>query len=295
MIRFRPWMVTVLVLLFASGVRAAAEPAAEAPAAAEPAAGEPGDAQPDALTALVKEVTGTVEARPAVGQEWVPVKAGTEMVEGADLRTGFRARCVLDMVDSLVQVQPLTVVRIGELARRDGQVRTRLILKHGHTAAIVEKERIESDFRIVTPSATLSVRGTKDAWVGFFPDTGGSYGLGGPGLVGVRDHLLGKQTQCRPGQKTNDRIQPPGRLLQGKFLPVNLPGAGLGPKEMFAAGRWNTSNPLPGGLQGPGGPPNLLGKNEGQQKDPRLPILPSRSNDICQEGNGKNGMESPSW
>jgi len=284
MIRFRPWLLTVLVLVLVSGVRAA-EPAAEKPAAVEPAAREPGQAQPDALTASVKEVTGTVETRPAVGEPWGPVKVGMNLAEGADLRTGFRARCVLDMVDSLVQVEPLTVVRLGELARRDGQVRTRLFLKHGHAAAIVEKERIESDFRIVTPSATLSVRGTKDAFVGFFPDTGGTYGLGGPGLVGVRNHVLGKKTLCGPGQKTNDRIQAPGQLLQGQFLPVNLPGAGLGPKESFAAKRWHTSNPLPGGLQGPAGPPNLLGKNLGQQKDPNQSSLLNE----CGNHSGENG------
>jgi len=292
MTRFRPWMLSAVVLVLAAGAWAA-EPDAAQPGPDKPDAPAPGDAEAGGLAAVAKKVEGTVETRPAVGEPWGPVKVGMKLAEGADLRTGFRALCLLDMVDSLVQVDPLTVVRIGELARRDGTIRTRLILKHGNTAAIIEKERIESDFRIVTPSATLSVRGTKDAWVGFFPDTGGSYGLGGTGLVGVRNHLLGKQTLCRPGQKTNDRIQKPGQLLQGNFLPVNLAGAGLGPKERFAAGRWNTSNPLPGGLQGPAGPPNLLGKDQGQQKDPLLPILPCGSDDTSRDENGQyeNGME----
>ncbi|MFO8013039.1 MAG: hypothetical protein R6X20_07000 [Phycisphaerae bacterium] len=276
--RFHLFGLAVLVLLLGPAARAAEPDAApteaEKPAPAKPAADEPAAPDPDDLVALVKEVEGTVETRPAVGRKWVPVKTGMKLVQGADLRTGFRARCVLDMVDSLVQVDPLTVVRLGELSRREGTVRTRLILKQGHTAAIVEKERIESDFAIVTPSATLSVRGTKDAWAGFFPDTGGSYGLGGPGLVGVRNHLLGKETLCRPGQKTNDQIQKPIKVLQKKFLPVNLPTGGLGNKETFAAARWKTSNPLPAGLQGPGGPPNTTGKNQGQQKDPDLPDLP---------------------
>jgi hypothetical protein len=285
--RFCLAVLTVLVLLLGPAARAAepeaAPAAAEKPAAGKPDAPKPGAEKSDDLVAVVKEVDGTVETRPSVGEKWVPVKVGMKLVQGADLRTGFRARCVLDMVDSLVQVDPLTVVRIGELSRREGTVRTRLILKQGNTAAIVEKERIESDFAIVTPSATLSVRGTENAWAGFFPDTGGAYGLGGPGLVGVQNHLLGKKTLCQPGQKTDDQIQKPIKVLQKKFLPVNLPTGGLGKKEVLAAGRWKTSNPLPAGLQGPGGPPNSKGKNEGQQKDPKTPDLPPRPNG-CEEG-----------
>jgi hypothetical protein len=286
--RYVLWMLSAVVLALGPAAPAAepadAEPAPPAADQPEPAA-QPNAGKPDDLVARVKEVVGTVETRPAPKQPWAPVTVGMRLVQGADLRTGFRARCVLDMVDSLVQVDPLTVVRIGELTRREGTVRTRLLLKHGNAAAIVEKERIESDFAIVTPSATLSVRGTEDAWAGFFPDRGGSYGLGGPGLVAVRNRLLGKETLCRPGEKTNDQITKPIKMTQSNYLPVNMPSAGLGKKEMFAAGRWKTSNPLPPGLHGPGGPPNMSGKNQSQQKDPKIPDLPVRSNGSgCENG-----------
>ena len=301
--RLCPWILTAVVLALgpsawaaqpeAAAPAPAAQPEAAAPdPAAQPEAEKPGGARPDALTAVAKEVTGTVETRPAVGKPWVPVKVGMKLAEGADLRTGFRARCILDMVDSLVQIAPLTVVRIGELTRKDGKVRTRLIMKHGNAAAIVEKQRIESDFAIVTPSATLSVRGTDNAWVIYFPDTGGTYGLLGPGLVGVRDFLLGKDTLCLPGQNTNDHIEPPIRLLQGNCLPIILAADGLGLKEMFAAGRWNTSNPLPGGLQGPGGPPNFTCKNLGQINDPLIPLLPPPTNGSCDD-NGRGDITHP--
>jgi len=91
-----------------------AAPAPAAPAAAAPAAPAPAAPAAAKVSALVKIVDGTVETRPAVGQPWVPVKAGAALEEGADLRTRFRARCVLDMTESLVQVGPLTVVRLGE-------------------------------------------------------------------------------------------------------------------------------------------------------------------------------------
>ena len=298
-------LILAALVLAAGTAGRAAEPdaapaAAEKPAAEKPAADaeKPNADADDALVARVKEVLGTVETRPSPKQPWAPVQVDMRLVQGADLRTGFRAKCVLDMVDSLVQIDPLTIVRIGELARREGTVRTRLILKQGNAAAIVEKERIESDFRIVTPSATLSVRGTKNAWAGFFPGFGGGYGLGGPGLVGVRDHLLGKETLCRPGQHTNDQVKPPIKMIQTHFLPVNLSSGGLMQKEMFAAGRWQTSNPMPAGLHGPGGPPNVAGRDQGQQRDPRLPILPvlpdnSGSNGSCDDNCGRGDITSP--
>ena len=104
--RGRVWTAAALILL-ASGWALAAAPPAPAPAPAAPAAAAK-------VTALVKTIEGTVETRPGVGQPWTPVQAGMQLAEGADLRTGFRARCVLDMTESLVQVGPLTVVRLGE-------------------------------------------------------------------------------------------------------------------------------------------------------------------------------------
>ncbi len=299
--RFHLSILTALVLA-AGPVAQAAEPDAAKRAAEQPVAGggaeKPNADVPDDLVARVKDVVGTVETRPAPKQPWVPVQVDMRLVQGADLRTGFRAKCVLDMVDSLVQIDPLTVVRLGQLARDGGTIRTRLILKQGNAAAIVEKERIESDFAIVTPSATLSVRGTENAWAGFFPGFGGGYGLGGPGLVGVRNHLLGKETLVRPGQNTNDQAKPPIKMLQTHFLPVHLPSGGLGQKETLAAGRWKTSNPIPAGLGGPGGPPNVTGKNQGQQKDPRLPILPvlpdnSNGSNGSYDNNGRGDITSP--
>jgi len=266
------------------------KPAEAKTAEAKTADAKTADAKTDRLTTVVKEVKGTVETRPAVGKPWVAVKVGMTLAEGADLRTGFRACCILDMVDSLVKIDPLTVIRIGQLTRKDGKVLTRLIMKQGNAEAIVEKERIESDFAIVTPSATLSVRGTKGARAGFFPDRGGTYGLAGPGLVGVQGHLLGRQTFCLPGQNTNDRIVPPIQMLQQNFLPVILPLQGLGPQEQFAAGRWGTSNPLPAGLTGPLGPPNLLIKNLGQQQNP---TGQSNPNDTCGDGEDRGDITGP--
>jgi hypothetical protein len=235
---------------------AAADPAAAAPAAAAPAAPAPAAPAKPApadgkLSAVVKSVEGTVESREAVGRPWTAVQVGQTLAEGTDLRTGFRARCVLDLAESLVQVDPLTVVRIGEL-RRDGEkVRTRIYMKQGNTQALVEKGGVKNDFAIVTPSATLSVRGTRGIQCGFFPVFGGEYRLTGEGLMEIISALLGRSIEVPPGGWTNDNAIPVIQSLAGDYLPFifDLFG-GIEPAEFWASLRWGTSTPLPAGLAG---------------------------------------------
>ena len=203
------------------------------------------------LLARIQAVTGTVETRTAVGQPWRPVRVGMTLRPGADLRTGFRARCVLDMTDSLVQIDPLSVARIAELGRNGGEVRTRLHLKQGNAQAIVEKGRIESDFAILTPSATLSVRGTRGIKCRYFTDEGGTYGLADKGLIAVIDGLTGRETGCRPGQSTDDRATQASRHLADRYVPITLPLAGQEKHEKRAVARRRVGLPVRPSLTGP--------------------------------------------
>jgi len=204
----------------------------------------------DPLLARVQAVTGTIETRPAVGQPWRPVRVGMTLRPGADLRTGFRARCVLDMTDSLVQIDPLSVVRIAELERNGGEVRTRLHLKQGNAQAIVEKGRIESDFAILTPSATLSVRGTRGITCRYFQDEGGTYGLADRGLIAVIDGLTGRETGCRPGQSTDDRATQASQHLADRYVPIALDRAGQEKIEKRAVARRRVGLPVRPSLTG---------------------------------------------
>lgn len=233
--------------------------AATAAVAAEPAAAPPA---PPKLGAVVKVVTGTVETRAAVGQPWTPVKEGMRLDAGADVRTGFRARCILDMTDSLVQVDPLSVVRISELSQEGNKVRTRLVMKQGNTQAVVEKGKIESDFAIVTPSATLSVRGTRGIHARYYRGQGGQFGLAGSGLISVADAYFGRQHNVHPGENTDDGGRPPILFLVRQFLPQILDNRGYEPRERFASGRWHTSTPFPAGLTGSTGGPLNTGSQE---------------------------------
>ncbi|MCX5654303.1 MAG: FecR domain-containing protein, partial [Planctomycetota bacterium] len=193
-------------------------------------------------------------------------KVGDQLSEGMDLRTGFRARCVLEMNRNTLQVDPLAVIRIGELRRQGDTVRTRILLKQGNTESNVEKGGTKNDFAIVTPTATLSVRGTHGVEAGYFPGFGGNYGLTGDGLTNLANSLTGARTYIAPGQNTNDNAMPPGQFLAQQFLPNNIDPLAFEQNEQNANGRTHTGLPAPplggssGGLStlsltGGGGPP----------------------------------------
>lgn len=160
-----------------------------------------GDGQP-AFACTVANVKRTVEWRPTESDPWAPVKEGLTLPVGSDIRTGFRAVCSLVFKDaaSAVQLEPLTIIRIGEFTRADdGRVRTRLYLKQGATRSVVEKSRIESDFAIITPEITLAVQGTRVIHTTHQSDRGTRVRLSNSGLISVTNRLTGRGRQLRPG------------------------------------------------------------------------------------------------
>jgi hypothetical protein len=259
---------------------AAGAPAAAAtlPAATQPAKApdKPGDpAAAEKLIAVVKTVAGTVESRTAVGQPWTAVKVGDHLTEGMDVRTGFRARCVVEMNKNTVQVDPLAVIRIGELRRQGDTVRTRILLKQGNTESNVERGGTKNDFAIVTPTATLSVRGTHGVETGFFPAFGGSYGLTGDGLTNLANTLTGQRTSLAPGQTSNDNVTPPAQVLAQQYQPLNIDPLAFSQTEQNANARWHTSLPAPPALGGSTPTSPTLNTAQSVEQLPPPPTPPS--------------------
>ena len=279
-------MLRVLLLLVSAAVAGAAETElpAVAPGGAEPAAvaagaeppAPPADAPaPDTVVATVKVLEGTVEWRPDPQAPWQAVKVGQELSQGADIRTGFRARCILDMGGSLVQLEAMTVMRVAELKRQEDKVRTRLYLKQGRTQSIVEKGGTKNDFAIVTPSATLSVRGTQGINCSFWKDVGSIIGLTGPGSISVQD-LIGKLTGLGPGQWTNDQAIAAVQYLSQVRQMALQQQAGLEVTNQFPFVLGPTFvlppfNLPPGGTSGNGGQVGGGGQDPGDWQDPVFP------------------------
>jgi hypothetical protein len=96
------------------------------------------------------------------GTKWQPLKAGDVLSEMTVIRTGYGAKVVLKFEDRAeVVINNATKVGISDL-RKDGDRATASIgLKYGTVHATVEGKQGSNDFRVSTPTATLSVRGSK--------------------------------------------------------------------------------------------------------------------------------------
>lgn len=117
--------------------------------------------------ARVRSFTGKVEILGAQ-QAWVPVKAGMSLGLGTTISTGFNSTAVLELGSSVLQVKPLTRLRLNELVAREGTVTTDLFLQVGKIRAEVKSaEGLAQDFKVKSPVSTAAVRGTGFEYDGY--------------------------------------------------------------------------------------------------------------------------------
>ncbi len=113
------------------------------------------------IDATVVETTGKVEVRQPGATAWTTVETGTIVPAGATISTSFNATARLEIGASVVDVSPLTRMRIDELVSQDGTDRSQLFLRVGRLSADVRgTEGNNADFQVRSPIATASVRGT---------------------------------------------------------------------------------------------------------------------------------------
>ena len=112
-------------------------------------------------TAVIREMTGTVELKKAGKTEWVAAKPGETIEESTIISTGFRSTVVLSVGHSSIVVRALTRLSLETLMNRDANEVINLGLATGRIRATVNPPSgAKTDFSIRTPSATASVRGT---------------------------------------------------------------------------------------------------------------------------------------
>ncbi|NIA21399.1 MAG: hypothetical protein GWP05_05400 [Anaerolineaceae bacterium] len=213
-------------------------------------------------TCTVKETTRTVQWRPGPEAEWRKAKVGDRLPLGADIRTGLRASCRLEFSEnsSVVEVQPITQIRIGEYEKVGRKIRTRLYLKQGAVRADVERVRFQSDFAIVSPEVTLAVRGTTGIELKRYMDTGSHSRLMFTGLLKVTNNQNGRSRKIRPGDRVAPGMRPAIRNVQKlRLVKVYDIRGGNTPAEMRSiANRVQTfvgtgNQAAPGGTRSIGG------------------------------------------
>jgi hypothetical protein len=117
--------------------------------------------------AVVKSFTGKVEILTAK-QAWAPVRVGLNLGLGTTISTGFNSTAVLELGSSVLQVKPLSRLRIDELVAREGTVKTELFLQVGKVRAEVKTAAgLTQDFKVKSPVSTAAVRGTEFEYDGY--------------------------------------------------------------------------------------------------------------------------------
>jgi hypothetical protein len=114
-------------------------------------------------TAVIRELSGTVEVKRSANAAWTPASAGMRLERGMSVSTGFRSTALISLGSSTVAVRPLTRISLEELAASRGTENTALFLQAGRVRANVAPPAGggKANFQVRSPTATASVRGTE--------------------------------------------------------------------------------------------------------------------------------------
>nr|WP_298680926.1 FecR domain-containing protein [uncultured Treponema sp.] len=113
-----------------------------------------------ALTATITEVAGKVEYK-LPGKDWVAAKTGTVLPAGSLISTGFKSTAILKTESATLTVKPVTRLSLEELVKSEGTTKTQMFLMAGRVKAEVTPRKGEqAEFKVKSPTATASVRGT---------------------------------------------------------------------------------------------------------------------------------------
>ncbi|MCQ2579446.1 MAG: FecR family protein [Treponemataceae bacterium] len=115
-----------------------------------------------ALDGTVISITGKVEMQKTPDSEWIALKAGDTVPEGAVISTAFKANASIKLGGSTITVNQLTRVVLRELSDSSDKVTTNLYLDAGVLRADVKSmDNKANDFKIQSSVVTSSVRGTE--------------------------------------------------------------------------------------------------------------------------------------
>ena len=113
-------------------------------------------------TAVIKEITGTVEIKAGDSANWISAKIGDVIRKDTILSTGFKSSAILSVGSSTLTVRPLTRLSLAELLSQNDTETININLNTGRIRAEVSPPSGgRANFTVQSPSATASVRGTE--------------------------------------------------------------------------------------------------------------------------------------
>ncbi|UTC77718.1 FecR domain-containing protein [Treponema sp. OMZ 799] len=112
-----------------------------------------------AMDGEVVAVKGKAEIKK--GGKWIPAKTGNKIESGSMISTGFKSELTLKIDGSVITVRPMTRLTIEEIAKKNEAVSSEVYLNVGSVKADVKPASTKKvEFKVKTPVATASVRGT---------------------------------------------------------------------------------------------------------------------------------------
>jgi hypothetical protein len=154
----------MLLALGASTFEVGAQAPASASDAGAPVAAGDAAAAAAPLSAKVIDVDGKVQWRPGPEAAWQPANVNDEIPAGSEVRTGLRSHAALRIgANATALIDAGTVFQLPTVVREGDVLRTTVAVKSGRADFKVDKVGLTNDFKVVTPSTTLAVRGTEFA------------------------------------------------------------------------------------------------------------------------------------
>ena len=106
------------------------------------------------------------------GRQWKPLTKGQELTEGTKISTGVRSSALINIDNNKLYIRQLTMMKIFRNKVTKKRRDTNIGLKYGSLNARIKRiARLKTSFKITTPVATSSVRGTEEL-VSYGPKSG---------------------------------------------------------------------------------------------------------------------------
>jgi hypothetical protein len=113
-----------------------------------------------AQEASFSEVNGKVEYQTGA-DSWKPARTGDTVGKGVVISTGFKSTAVLMIGKSSISIKPLTRMTLEDIVKTEGGTQSQLFLLAGRVKADIPPQPGQTtEFKVKSPTATASVRGT---------------------------------------------------------------------------------------------------------------------------------------
>ena len=111
---------------------------------------------------VIKELSGTVELKPAGAANYVPAEIGAVLRQDTTISTGFKSMALIEVGSTNLTVRPLTRLTLTEIYSGQEEEALNVNLQAGRLRVNVNPPAgTKTSMSVTTPVATASVRGTE--------------------------------------------------------------------------------------------------------------------------------------